>query len=156
VVESKEAETNLPRRAATRFFCGTFTSPDEAGGVRCSLVRSLKPGGGWRLLIFRRGRAGSGGRIRATGRHGIPQKIVVEELSAAGLQVEKIVNDCRRMIIVFVCEEVKRRDRRSRLGRHRTAREDAGLPDTHRRDPHNGESRATQDKKAGVKEITLF
>src|SRR5260370_550669 len=27
------------------------------------------------------------------GGHGIPQKIVVEELSAAGLQVEKIVND---------------------------------------------------------------
>src|SRR6266851_2264887 len=27
------------------------------------------------------------------GGHGIPQKIVIEELSAAGLQVEKIVND---------------------------------------------------------------
>ena len=27
------------------------------------------------------------------GGHGIPQKIVIEELTAAGLQVEKIVND---------------------------------------------------------------
>src|SRR6266404_1717094 len=96
VVESKEAETNLPTACCDAIFLRHvyhhLTKPAE---FDASLVRSLKPGGRLAIIDFpaRAGLDPVEGVPSNRGGHGIPQKIVVEELSAAGLQVEKIVND---------------------------------------------------------------
>ena len=96
VVESKEADTNLPTGCCDAIFLRRvyhhLTKPVEFDG---NLVRSLKPGGRLAIIDFAP-RAGLGpveGVPRNRGGHGIPQAIVIEELSAAGLRVEKIVND---------------------------------------------------------------
>jgi ubiquinone/menaquinone biosynthesis C-methylase UbiE len=96
VVESKEAETNLPAECCDAIFLRRvyhhLTKPAE---FDASLVRSLKAGGRLAIIDFpaRAGLDPVEGVPSNRGGHGIPQKIVIEELSAAGLQVEKIVND---------------------------------------------------------------
>ncbi len=96
VVESKEADTNLPAACCDAIFLRHvyhhLTKPAE---FDANLVRSLKPGGRLAIIDFpaRAGLDPVGGVPSNRGGHGIPQKVVVEELSAAGLQVEKIVND---------------------------------------------------------------
>ena len=96
VVESKEADTNLPAGCCDAIFLRHvyhhLTKPAE---FDASLVRSLKPGGRLAIIDFpaRAGLDPVEGVPSNRGGHGIPQKIVIEELSAAGLQVEKIVND---------------------------------------------------------------
>jgi len=95
-VESKEAETNLPAGCCDAIFLRRvyhhLTKPAE---FDASLVRSLKPGGRLAIIDFapRAGLEPVEGVPSNRGGHGIPQKIAIEELSAAGLQVEKIVND---------------------------------------------------------------
>jgi len=96
VVESKEAETNLPAGCCDAIFLRHvyhhLTKPAE---FDASLVRSLKPGGRLAIIDFpaRAGLDPVEGVPSNRGGHGIPQKIVVEELTAAGLKVEKIVGD---------------------------------------------------------------
>lgn len=96
VVESKEADTNLPAGCCDAIFLRRvyhhLTKPVE---FDANLVRSLKPGGRLAIIDFapRAGLDPVEGVPCNRGGHGIPQKIVIEELSAAGLQVEKIVND---------------------------------------------------------------
>ena len=96
VVESKEADTNLPTSCCDAIFLRHvyhhLTKPVE---FDANLVRSLKPGGRLAIIDFapRAGLDPVEGVPSNRGGHGIPQKIVIEELSAAGLQVEKIVND---------------------------------------------------------------
>ena len=96
VVESKEADTNLPTACCDAIFLRRvyhhLTKPAE---FDANLVRSLKPGGRLAIIDFpaRSGLDPVEGVPSNRGGHGIPQKIVVEELTAAGLQVEKIVND---------------------------------------------------------------
>jgi len=96
VVESKEAETNLPAACCDAIFLRRvyhhLTKPAE---FDASLVRALKPGGRLAIIDFpaRAGLDPVEGVPSNRGGHGIPQKIVIEELSAAGLQVERIVND---------------------------------------------------------------
>ncbi len=96
VVESKEADTNLPAACCDAIFLRRvyhhLTKPAE---FDASLARSLKPGGRLAIIDFppRAGLDPVEGVPSNRGGHGIPQKIVIEELSAAGLQVEKIVND---------------------------------------------------------------
>ncbi len=96
VVESKEADTNLPAGCCDAIFLRHvyhhLTKPAE---FDASLVRSLKPGGRLAIIDFpaRAELDPVEGVPSNRGGHGIPQKIVIEELSAAGLQVEKIVND---------------------------------------------------------------
>jgi len=60
-----------------------------------NLVRSLKSGGRLAIIDFppRAGLEPVEGVPSNRGGHGIPEKIVIEELKAAGLQVEKIVED---------------------------------------------------------------
>src|SRR5258708_1435298 len=96
VVESKEADTNLPAGCCDAIFLRRvyhhLTKPAE---FDAGLVRSLKTGGRLAIIDFAP-RAGLGplkGVPSNRGGHGIPQKIVIEELSAPGLQVEKIVDD---------------------------------------------------------------
>jgi ubiquinone/menaquinone biosynthesis C-methylase UbiE len=96
VVESKEAETNLPEGCCDAIFLRRvyhhLTKPAE---FDAGLVRSLKSGGRLAIIDFapRAGLEPVEGVPSNRGGHGIPQKIVIEELSAAGLQVEKIVED---------------------------------------------------------------
>jgi ubiquinone/menaquinone biosynthesis C-methylase UbiE len=96
VVESKEAETNLPPGCCDAIFLRRvyhhLTKPAE---FDASLVRSLKAGGRLAIIDFpaRAGLDPVEGVPSNRGGHGIPQKIVIKELTAAGLQVEKIVND---------------------------------------------------------------
>jgi hypothetical protein len=69
-----------------------LTKPAE---FDANLVRSLKPGGRLAIIDFppRSGLDPVQGVPANRGGHGIPQKIVIEELTAAGLQVEKVVTD---------------------------------------------------------------
>jgi ubiquinone/menaquinone biosynthesis C-methylase UbiE len=96
VVESKEADTNLPAGCCDAIFLRRvyhhLTKPAE---FDAGLVRSLKPGGRLAIIDFpaRAGLDPVEGVPSNRGGHGIPEKIVIEELSAAGLQVEKIVED---------------------------------------------------------------
>jgi ubiquinone/menaquinone biosynthesis C-methylase UbiE len=96
VVESKEADTNLPTGCCDVIFLRRvyhhLTKPTE---FDANLVRSLKSGGRLAIIDFapRAGLDPVEGVPRNRGGHGIPQEIVIEELSAAGLRVEKIVND---------------------------------------------------------------
>jgi ubiquinone/menaquinone biosynthesis C-methylase UbiE len=96
VVESKEADTNLPAGCCDAIFLRRvyhhLTKPVE---FDANLVRSLKAGGRLAIIDFapRAGLEPVEGVPSNRGGHGIPQKIAIEELSAAGLQVEKIVND---------------------------------------------------------------
>jgi ubiquinone/menaquinone biosynthesis C-methylase UbiE len=96
VVESKEAETNLPAGCCDAIFLRRvyhhLTKPAE---FDASLVRSLKSGGRLAIIDFppRAGLEPVEGVPSNRGGHGIPQKILIEELSAAGLKVEKIVDD---------------------------------------------------------------
>jgi ubiquinone/menaquinone biosynthesis C-methylase UbiE len=96
VVESKEAETNLPAGCCDAIFLRRvyhhLTKPAE---FDADLVRSLKSGGRLAIIDFapRAGLEPVEGVPSNRGGHGIPEKIVIEELSAAGLRVEKIVED---------------------------------------------------------------
>src|SRR5216683_138940 len=96
VVESKEADTNLPAACCDAIFLRRvyhhLTKPVEFDG---GLVRSLKSGGRLAIIDFapRAGLEPVEGVPSNRGGHGIPEKIVIEELSAAGLKVEKIVED---------------------------------------------------------------
>jgi ubiquinone/menaquinone biosynthesis C-methylase UbiE len=96
VVESGDADTNLPAACCDAIFLRRvyhhLTKPSE---FNTKLVRSLKPDGRLAIIDFppRAGLDPVEGIPADRGGHGIPQKIVVEELTAAGLQVEKLVND---------------------------------------------------------------
>jgi ubiquinone/menaquinone biosynthesis C-methylase UbiE len=96
IVESKEADTNLPAECCDALFLRRvyhhLTKPVE---FDAALVRSLKPGGRLAILDFppRGGLEPVEGVPANRGGHGIPQDIVVEELTAAGLQLEKTVDD---------------------------------------------------------------
>ncbi len=96
VVESKEADTNLPAGCCDAIFLRRvyhhLTKPAE---FDAALVRSLKSGGRLAIIDFppRAGLDPVEGVPSNRGGHGIPQKIVIEELTAAGLKVEKIVDD---------------------------------------------------------------
>ncbi|HKW36071.1 MAG TPA: methyltransferase domain-containing protein [Candidatus Acidoferrum sp.] len=96
VVESKEADTNLPTACCDAIFLRRvyhhLTKPVE---FDANLVRSLKPGGRLAIIDFpaRSGLEPVEGVPANRGGHGIPQKVVIEELTTAGLQMEKVVND---------------------------------------------------------------
>src|SRR5437667_10256183 len=96
VVESKEADTNLPTACCDAIFLRRvyhhLTKPAE---FDANLARSLKPGGRLAIIDFppRSGLDPVEGVPSNRGGHGIPQKIVIEELTAAGLQMEKVVHD---------------------------------------------------------------
>ena len=96
VVESKEAETNLPAECCDAIFLRRvyhhLTKPVE---FDASLVRSLKQGGQLAIIDFppRAGLDPVEGVPNNRGGHGIPKKVVIEELKAAGLQVDKIADD---------------------------------------------------------------
>jgi ubiquinone/menaquinone biosynthesis C-methylase UbiE len=96
VLESKEADTNLPPECCDAIFLRRvyhhLTKPAE---FDLTLIRSLKPAGRLAIIEFppRSGLDPVEGVPANRGGHGIPQKIVIEELTSAGLQLVKAVND---------------------------------------------------------------
>jgi ubiquinone/menaquinone biosynthesis C-methylase UbiE len=96
VLESKEADTGLPGKCCDAIFLRRvyhhLTKPSD---FDIALLRALKPGGRLAIIDFppRSGLEPVEGIPANRGGHGIPQKIVIEELTAAGLQFEKTVDD---------------------------------------------------------------
>jgi len=95
-VKAAEADTNLSPACCDSIFMRLvyhhLTKPAEIGA---SLLRSLKPGG--RLAVIDEdpleGSSIPEGVPKNREGHGIPQKILVSELTAAGFEVESIRND---------------------------------------------------------------
>jgi ubiquinone/menaquinone biosynthesis C-methylase UbiE len=96
VIDSKESDTNLPPECCDAIFLRRvyhhLTKPAEFDQA---LLRSLKPGGRLAIIEFppRSGLGPVQGVPANRGGHGIPQKIVIDELTTAGLQLVKTVND---------------------------------------------------------------
>jgi SAM-dependent methyltransferase len=95
-VKAAEADTNLPAACCDSIFMRLvyhhLTKPDE---IDASLFRSLKPGG---LLAVidenpHEGTSIPPGVPKNRGGHGVPQKILISELTAAGFKVRTIDND---------------------------------------------------------------
>jgi len=95
-VESAEAETNLPPSCCDAIFLRRvyhhLTKPLE---FDASLLRSLKPGG--RLAIIDFPPHPEYGKVKGVPKdredHGIQRKILIDELTKAGFQLEKVVDD---------------------------------------------------------------
>ena len=96
IVESKETDTNLPPECCDAIFLRRvyhhLTKPTE---FNAALLRSLKPGGRLAIIEFppRSGLDPVQGVPANRGGHGIPQKVLIEELTSAGLQLVKTVQD---------------------------------------------------------------
>lgn len=99
VVQGAEKATNLPEdccdEIVLRRVYHHFTAPMD---MDASMLRSLKPGGELAVIDFppRKWLTLSEpvkGVPANRGGHGIPQKILVEEMTKAGFKVEKVVND---------------------------------------------------------------
>jgi ubiquinone/menaquinone biosynthesis C-methylase UbiE len=96
VVESGEAVTNLPEGCCDAIFLRRvyhhLTKPLE---FDASLIRSLKPGGKLAIIDFpphpEYGKVEGVPKDRED--HGIVQKILIEEVTKSGLQLEKVVDD---------------------------------------------------------------
>jgi ubiquinone/menaquinone biosynthesis C-methylase UbiE len=96
VVESAGVDTNLPAGCCDAIFLRrVYHHLIKPAEFDAKLVRSLKPGGRLAIIEFppRRGLEPVEGVPSNRGGHGIPQKVVIQELTAAGLQVENVVND---------------------------------------------------------------
>jgi ubiquinone/menaquinone biosynthesis C-methylase UbiE len=99
VLQAAEKQTNLPDSCCDAIILRRvyhhLTAPAE---MDASLLRSLKPGGELAVIDFspRKWLTESEpvkGVPANRGGHGIPQKILVEELTSAGFTVEKNLND---------------------------------------------------------------
>jgi SAM-dependent methyltransferase len=96
VVEGAADDTNLPSSCCDTIFLRHvyhhITQPREFDR---NLVRSLKPGAYLSIIDFppNPNYPLVEGVPKNRGGHGIPQKIMVEELTSAGLQVEKTIDD---------------------------------------------------------------
>ena len=107
VVESGETETNLPASCCDAIFLRRvyhhLTKPLQ---FDASLVRSLKPGG--KLAVIDFPPHPEYGKVKGVPKdredHGIQQKILIDELTTAGLETEKIVDDwpANNYCVVFV------------------------------------------------------
>ena len=99
ILEAVEKETKLPSNCCDaivlRRVYHHFTAPNE---MDASLLRSLRPGGLLAVIDFapRKSLTESDpvkGVPSNRGGHGIPKKILVEELTAAGFKLEKSFDD---------------------------------------------------------------
>jgi ubiquinone/menaquinone biosynthesis C-methylase UbiE len=95
VLESKDADTNLPAECCDAIFLRRvyhhLTKPAE---FDIALIRSLKPGGRLAIIEFppRSGLDPVEGVPANRGGHGIPKDVAIEELTAAGFRIKTTVN----------------------------------------------------------------
>jgi predicted methyltransferase len=95
-IKASEAETNLPEGCCDSIFMRLvyhhLTKPAE---IDASLFRSLKPGG--LLAVIDEEPSPGSSRVEGVpesrGGHGMPQKILIEELTSTGFQVVKVRDD---------------------------------------------------------------
>jgi ubiquinone/menaquinone biosynthesis C-methylase UbiE len=107
VVEGAADDTKLPSDCCDAIYLRHvyhhITQPEEFDK---NLVRSLKPGARLAIIDFppNDNLDSVEGVPKNRGGHGIPQKIMVDELTSAGLQVEKVVSDwsANDYCVVFV------------------------------------------------------
>lgn len=107
VVEGSADDTKLPSNCCDAIFLRHvyhhLTQPQD---FNRNLMRSLRPGAFLAIIDFPPSSNLSPveGVPKNRGGHGIPEKVMVEELTAAGLQVEKIVKDwsAQDYCVVFV------------------------------------------------------
>jgi ubiquinone/menaquinone biosynthesis C-methylase UbiE len=96
IVEGTTDDTKLPSGCCDTIFMRHvyhhLTQPQEFDR---NLVRSLKPGAYLAIIDFppSPNLAPVEGVPKNRGGHGIPEKVMVEELTTAGLQVEKVMDD---------------------------------------------------------------
>jgi len=95
-VKAAEADTNLPAACCDSIFMRlVYHHLTKPADIDASLFRSVKPGG--RLAVIDEdpleGSSVPEGVPKNRSGHGIPQKILVSELTAAGFEVESIRND---------------------------------------------------------------
>ena len=99
VLQAAEKQTNLPNECCDsivlRRVYHHLTAPVE---MDASLLQSLKPGGELAVIDFppRKGLTESDpvkGIPRNRGGHGIPEKILIQELTTAGFKVDKVFDD---------------------------------------------------------------
>src|SRR5580692_4517185 len=96
VVESGEAETNLPVSCCDAIFLRrVYHHLTEPAEFDASLLRSLKPGG--KLAIIDFPPHPEYGKVKGVPRdredHGIQQKILIDELTQSGFRLGKIAED---------------------------------------------------------------
>ena len=95
VLESKEADTNLPAECCDAIFLRRvyhhLTKPAE---FDAALIRSLKPGGRLAVIEFppRSSLDPVEGVPANRGGHGIPKDVAIQELTAAGFRIKTTVN----------------------------------------------------------------
>ena len=107
LVEGTADDTKLPSSCCDTIFLRHvyhhLTQPQEFDR---NLVRSLKPGAYLAIIDFPPSPNSSlvEGVPQNRGGHGIPEKVMEEELTTAGLQVEKIIDDWSRddYCVIFV------------------------------------------------------
>ena len=96
VVEGTAEDTKLPSSCCDAIFLRHvyhhLTQPQEFDR---NLVRSLRPGAYLAIIDFPPSPDSTPveGVPKNRGGHGIPEKVMVEELTTAGLQVEKVIDD---------------------------------------------------------------
>ncbi|HXL23140.1 MAG TPA: methyltransferase domain-containing protein [Candidatus Dormibacteraeota bacterium] len=96
IVQSKEADTGLPAGCCDAIFLRrVYHHLTKPADFDAQLVTALKTGGRLAIIDFapRPGLDPVEGIPSNRGGHGIPEKLVVAELQAAGLQVEREVKD---------------------------------------------------------------
>ena len=109
IIKASESDTNLPPECCDAIFIRDvyhhFTHPAE---IDASILRTLKPGGLLAIIDFPPSKAlGLIAPVKCVpanrGGHGIPQKVLIGELTAAGFQVAVIPSDWpgRSYCVVF-------------------------------------------------------
>jgi ubiquinone/menaquinone biosynthesis C-methylase UbiE len=96
VVEGTADDTKLPSSCCdTIFLRHVYHHLTQAQEFDKNLVRSLKPGAYLAIIDFPPSPNSSPveGVPQNRGGHGIPEKVMEQELTAAGLQIEKVIDD---------------------------------------------------------------
>lgn len=109
-IEGGETSTNLPPACCDSIYMRLvyhhFTNPGE---MDASLFRSLRPGG--RLAVIdeepREGTSIPEGVSKNRIGHGIPQQVLIDELTAAGFKVESVHNDWPDQLYCLVFSKPK-------------------------------------------------
>ncbi|MGA8221069.1 MAG: class I SAM-dependent methyltransferase [Candidatus Acidiferrales bacterium] len=106
VVESAADDTRLPANCCDAIFLRhVYHHITQPQAFDKNLLRSLKPGARLAIIDFPPDKSlpPVEGIPKNRGGHGIPQKIMVDELTAAGLQLEKVVKDwsARDYCVIF-------------------------------------------------------